>query len=133
MEAAVSVLTRKPFNNERVVSGDIVAIRRPSRGVGFRELSEFLWLRLTGPEVDQLSRLSVSLEEAGVVFDKRRFCIPLDRLPAGVDLARIADPADAYQPFLPVDEETGLWLEGAARAPLKVAGLVCDKTTGLFL
>lgn len=132
MEVALSAISRKPFANERVLEGDIVEVRRPQLGIGRREASEFLWLRLTGPEVDELAGFKRSLVEADTTFDKRRFCIPFDRLPP-VDLARVRDPNDAYQPFLPVDFDSGLFLEGAAAAPLSVAGRVFDKSTGLFL
>ena len=67
----------------------------------------------------------------GVIFDKRRYCIPFKRLPAFVDLARVRDPGDLYQPFVGVSTDTTefLW----TLAPLRVEGLVFDKETMRYL
>lgn len=140
-EVALAIQDRQPLasGHERMQTGDIIAIRKPSRGVGKKEASQYLWLRIQGPDTNELDKLKGMLDETGteddpgIEFDKRRYCIPLNRLPGFVDTARVQDPTDIYQPFLPLDEDSLLYLEGSQRKPFRVEGLVFDKLTGRFL
>lgn len=95
---------------ERAMEGDIVGIRRPHYEVGTKERSAFLWLRLQGLEENDMSQLAAPYEEADTIYDKRRYCIPLARLKQivpSLDLARVRDRNDAYQPFMSgVDADT---------------------------
>lgn len=120
---------------ERKVHGDIIAMRPPSTAVGSGEMSRFLWLRIEGLEENEMAKLADLLVVNEQIFDKRRYCIPLDRLKAVVpsfDIARAKDSADKYQPFLGVDEETPFRFVRDHR-PLNVHGLVYDKLKSRFI
>lgn len=133
---------------ERKLSGDIIVCRVPSQGIGREEAQRFLWLRLDGLEEGQFARLTDAVSDPSgpslsdlpdgtpiVVFDKRRYCIPLDRLAQaspGFDVAQALDSTARYQPFLNVDEESPYLFLVDAR-PMDAHGLVFDKTTGAFL
>jgi len=138
-EIALRVEDRSPINgNERSQAGDIIAIREPLKGVGSAEVSEYLWLRIEGPDQSVLDQLDSVMEPETELnpierFEKRRFSIPLDRLPAATNLTRVRDVTDAYQPFLPLDEDNNRFLEGAEARSLDVTGLVFDKLTGSYL
>lgn len=116
--------------HERKTVGDIIAIRKPSSGIGAKEVSKYLWLRLEGLEENQMHRLVDSIDG----FDKRRYQIPLERLVSivpSLNLARIKDLSDKYQPFLGIDEESLRFV--SIGRPLNVHGLVWDKATGRYL
>jgi len=101
-----------------------------------------------------MARLGRSLEEgdATVIHEKRRYCIPLDRLKVvapWLDLARVRDVSQRYQPFIPIDPEWPFHRFGTeardqhgfqrfpanvvARPPLNVHGLVFDKATMRYI
>lgn len=120
---------------ERKCVGDIIAIRRPAQAIGSKEMSRFLWLRVEGLEENEMARLTDPIEQNGETYDKRRYCIPLERLQAIVpsfNVNRAKDLNDKYQPFLNVDEEPPYRFIGQHR-PLNVRGLVFDKLTGRFI
>lgn len=139
-EIALAIKDNKDLasGHERTQAGDIIVCRKPLLAIGRAEAALFLWLHVEGPDTDVLDRLIDSIEEGEdallnvVLFEKRRFCIPLARLPS-VDLARVTDPSDIYQPFLPIDEDTFFYLEGTQRRPLRLEGIIFDKLTGQFL
>lgn len=138
MEIMLSTVSYAPNESgwERKQAGDIVAVRRPNIGAGLRELREFLWLRVEGLEESDWGNLNIPNIDwnAKKRYDKRRFNIPLQRLvqfDASFDIAKAQDVNIIYQPFLPVDEETGLWL--ANPRPINVMGLIHDKQTGIYL
>ncbi len=92
---------------ERLREGDIraVAWAHPQMhvGTGQAQRCEVLWLYLETFGEIELDRLVGGNEEQGVTYDKRRYCIPLPRLRAlapTLNLARVRDPTDCYQPFL---------------------------------
>jgi len=137
MEAAISLEDAAPHSGgERKLAGDIIALRREGVGeIGKKERHGYLWLRLEGLEENDFTQLTESLEQGGERFDKRRYCIPLNRLERvvpGFSISRAMDPADPYQPFMPVDEDVPhSYLD---RGPiLSVEGLVFDKVTGRYL
>ena len=114
MEVAIA-LQNAPDDpgGERMKEGDIIALRLPALSVGQAEGKLFLWLRLDALiERSQFDLLTDMVREpgpvTGVIFDKRRYCIPLARIqilyPA-FNLTRARDPDDLYQPFLYVDPE----------------------------
>ena len=134
-----------PSGSERAMEGDIVTIRSPHNGIGTGERSNFLWLRIEGLDRNDMDRLkdpnAEPLDEEGefiephTKYDKRRFCIPLERLKKvapWLDLVRVRCEVDNYQPFIQVDEETGNYI-GGIRRPLSVHGLVYDKAKQRFL
>lgn len=125
---------------ERKAVGDIIAIRKPGSAIGSAEMSRYLWLRIEGLEENQMYRLtdpvySNPADDSSAVFDKRRYCIPLDRLKAitpSLDIARATNLNDKYQPFLGVDEEPPFRFISDVR-PVNVHGLIFDKVTGRFI
>lgn len=133
-ELALRVFSSAPLasGHERALMGDVIECRPPGVGLGWMEMSRFLWLRVEGLEENDAGMLHQPREG----WEKRRYQIPLARLAAivpGFNVARATDLADIYQPFLPVDEETGRFLEGVAVPPLPVEGLIFDVVTGRFL
>lgn len=138
MEIAVSLISYSPLESghERIIEGDIVAIRRPNIGVGIQEAINFLWLRIEGLEESEFYRLTDSITTSASDFDKRRYCIPLEKLEEidnefDVDLALISDLI--YQPFLTLDEDDYTFILEDGHLPLQVSGLVFDKVTGEYL
>lgn len=141
MEVAIS-LEDAPDNasgTERKKVGDIVAIRKPGSYCGSQETKLYMWIRIEGPEENEFAYFGRQVYEptdplTGVIFDKRRYCIPLDRLqivyPA-LNQARALDPLDFYQPFITVDSEDFSFV--AADPPYQVSGLVFDKVIGDYL
>lgn len=118
---------------ERAKEGDIVATRPPGSRIGTKEGKLFLWLRLDDLTYEQYVLAQV-LEEDGVRYDKRRFCIPLSRLEqldSNFSPSRTRDQDDMYQPYLTVDEETYEFVSiGSA---FQAQGLVYDKVTQSYL
>ena len=141
VEIAISTQSYSPLasGHERVQEGDIVTVvgkLRKSRGI--KAGKRYLWVRIYGEEAALMEALrdhifDLDLDgEPGKQFDKKRFCVPLQRLkdqfPA-LDLARARDPDDDYQPFIPFDEDDFRYLEGPELRPFTVWGLVIDKKT----
>ena len=130
MEVALFVVSKSPNgSNERCQEGDIVAMRRAGVGIGKKERSLFLWVRVIGLDLNDMGALSDGIDG----YDKRRYNIPLERLAqvCPMDLRRVRDAADEYQPCLGFDDETGEYLYN--QAPLEVRGLVFDKEVGRYL
>ena len=114
---------------ERKLAGDIVAIRRPAQAIGTKEAKTYLWLRVQGLEENDMARLTDSIEG----FDKRRYCIPLERLKEIVptfDIAKAMDPNVIYQPFLILDEEDFKFL--GSEQPFEIEDILFDKQTGKY-
>lgn len=137
-EVALSVEDKATLlsGHERKQEGDIVAIRKPHSGIGSGiESTHHLWLRIQGPDANDMTYDQVLIENAdqhgdGPIFDKKQHCIPLDRLKVvcpWLDLTRVRDTTDAYQPFLPFDEDDHSYLPGLERGVLEVEGLVLNK------
>ena len=132
MEIALSTVSEAPLDSghERKLAGDIVGIREPDIGAGLRELKRYLWLRVEGLEENEWDVLASQIKG----FDKRRFCIELNRLKqfnVNFDPEQAKDITKIYQPFIPVDEETGLWL--IHPTPINILGLIYDKVHGIYL
>lgn len=126
---------------ERKCVGDIIAIRKPAGAVGRLEQSGYLWLRIEGLEENDMARLTEPMTDTGnvdtatVIYDKRRYCIPFERLQAIVpsfNVSRALNAADKYQPFIGVDEEPPYRFVREQR-PLNVHGLIFDKQTRKFI
>lgn len=149
MEVAVSVKT-KTDNTEgypRIQEGDIVEIRELRGGIGTEESKEFLWLLVEGLDSDEMGQWKEPWESFDSGFDrehpmqyklkrnvsKRRYCIPLDRLPSWIDPSRVRDTDDEYQPFHVLSPNNYKWDEGASHEPLWVEGLVFDRSRQRFL
>jgi len=148
VEIKLLVRAYYPTANERAVEGDIVNMRLTpeyggtGRGYGSAETSRYLALLVQGIDLNELSRLTDNLTDPvtedgkGPSFDKRRFCIPFHRLATvapWIDMNRVMDPNDSYQPFCPMDEDDRHFLPGCARKPLDVHGLVYDKAKMRYL
>ena len=141
-QVVLSVEDRSPLASEaeRALEGDIIAIRTDGNGVGMKEMHRWLWVSVYGMDDDLMTFLQEGVTEGDEfereIYDKRRYSIPLARLQAiypTLDMARVRDVTDAYQPFMPVDEDQGYYLEGSAQPPFDVAGLIFDKTTGRYI
>lgn len=146
-------LRARDKSGEHARSGDIIDVREPIGILGTKERNEYLWIMLSGeddsimqslvayntePTFELSARKGIdlpALDASPKLFDKRRFCIPLARLNqvSPFDMTRVLDPADPYQPFMPVDEDNGRVLDGARRRSLDMFGLVFDKATGKYL
>lgn len=130
-EASINVVDRNSANKrDRLELGDIVGIRPPLPYIGSGQTSKTLWVLLEGLEFGDFPALGAWDEQDR--FYKRRYCIPFHRLPPNIDMNRVLDASDPYQPFEPFDFETGFRLESRLR-PLSVHGLVFDKLTGEYL
>ena len=118
--------------HERAKIGDIIAIRLHNlHHCGNAEKGMFLWIPVDGLEDDEMSVFADSVEG----FEKRRYCVPLDRLKELVptlEMAKVLDPSIKYQPFtLPDEEDFNRYL--APTAPLPIQGSVFDKAIGTYL
>ena len=137
MAIALESLDDTP-GGERKKEGDIVVVRPIGMGVGESETKRYLWFRVDG----MLYRHSYDFllmpnydpddPETGVVYDKRRYSVPLERLltfdPA-FDVDRARDLNDLYQPYMVMDEETFEYL--TIDPPFDLAGgLVWNKLAG---
>jgi hypothetical protein len=111
VEIALAVRSRSPnAGGDHVQEGDIVAVRRPGEGIGRLEQRAFIWLRVDGVDLGEAQTWVEgnteglpSADPAAITYEKRRYCIPLARLKQllpSLDLARVRDRADPYQPFL---------------------------------
>lgn len=135
VEVAVLLESKAPLasGHERAVEGDIIAVRPVNAGVGMLEMHRHLWLRLSGWEEGEIAELTRSAEEGGQRHEKRRYRIPLARLKVilpGFDEAKARSKAEVYQPFLTVDEDSGLF--ASTTPPLDMNGLVLDTATGRY-
>jgi len=142
MEIAIALWT---MVRERVQEGDIVEARRPDIGIGLKEAKSFLWMLVDGEEFWEYMNLKESVYEpyqedgdydtSATKYDKFRYNIPLSRLEGEIptlDLDKLRDQNDPYQPFYTIDEDTGLWLT-EVHTPFEVKGLIFDKVTGVYL
>lgn len=124
--------------HERKQEGDIVNVRRPKRSTGLGVPKIYLKILVEGLEKSEFDRLTESIgsdiDENGdpipPFFEKRRYCVPLERL--GIDLNRARDKEDVYQPNYLIDtDEPYLFLEEPK--PVSVHGLIFDKLIGSYL
>lgn len=147
MEVAIIVVNLPDDpGGERLKAGDIVDLRNPLSAIGSAETTRFLWLLLDGLEADEWLGLAGNLTDPlrgdavefvdpdnVTVWDKRRYRVPLNRLvqvAPYIDIDRVEDPGDPYQPFRLLDEEKHVL---KARKPLLAQGLIFDKALGVYL
>jgi len=142
MEIAISLVSYAPLasGHERVIEGDIVAVRKPDEGIGREEAMNFLWMRVEGLEESEFVKLTdyVVDSTSNIVYDKRRYCIPLEKLVEAdpeFDLELALEDEFMYQPFLFVDYEdrTFYFLLEDGHLPFQVSGFVYDKVIGDYL
>jgi len=140
-EIAISLVSYAPLSSghERSIEGDIIAVRTPNVGVGREEVENYLWLRVEGLEESEFDRLTDTIEDStsDIVYDKRRYTIPLERLveaDPGFDINLALDDDRIYQPFLLVDYDTDYtFVLEDGHLPFQVSGLIYDKVTGEYL
>ena len=139
MEIAICLVDYAPLpsGHERALVGDIVAVRKPSVGIGVKEAKLYLWLRVEGVEDGEFPKLVNYIMDStsDVIYDKRRYCISLEKLKENypyfdIDLA--LDQDTIYQPFLLLDDDYTFILENDVQ-PFQVNGLIYDKITGDYL
>jgi len=142
---------------ERIKEGDILTIRKPQGAIGQKEGALILWLLIEGLDSSEMDRLNDRMGDNpddlnAPIFDKRRYCIPLERLfilCPSLNLPRVRDTMDVYQPFLSIETDQYFYrytLEGhdihgirtlpdsAVKAsPFQVHGLVYDKALRQYL
>jgi len=141
---------------ETVKEGDIIGIRTPLGYIGKSEAAQYLWLLVEGLDYsDMLAFKNVFAEGIfpnEIFYEKRQYCIPLKRLKEVapfIDLNRVRDKNDEYQPFLSIDPDWPFYRLGTeghsihglmrlptgviARPPLDVHGLVFNKKTMRFI
>lgn len=133
MEIAVSLFYKPDLNGaERAQEGDIIACRRPGPGIGLKEAHKFLWMRIQGPDYNDFAQLTQPVEG----YEKRRYSIPLENLKVNfypaLDLTRLRDENDLYQPFLVTDTDQP-YLYMTDNPPFPVEGLIFDKEAGGYL
>lgn len=137
----VIALENAPDNasgTERIKIGDIIAVRPPGSFIGRLESRRYLWLHIDGLEENTfaifMKQVFEPTDPQGTPYDKRRYCIPLDRLeivyPA-LNQTRALDLDDFYQPFLTIDSEDFEIL--TAGSPFDVNGLIFDKVIGDYI
>ena len=91
----------------RAKAGDILDIRAFTGEVGSEAAKRTVCI--TVDVADPRILEGMARQDLTRPGEKRRFSIPLARLKSinsGMDLARVADPNDAYQPFMTVDRRT---------------------------
>ena len=135
MEIAIALTSEKDLasGHERKQEGDIIAIRRVSKGIGTAEAKTHLWLRVEGLDKADLDRLTQQVDEDND-YGKRRYCIPLEQIKKQIpsfDIIKVLGRNEIYQPFLSIDEDNFLFLIEVQ--PLQVQGLVFDKNKGTYI
>ncbi len=124
--------------HERCQEGDIINVRTPKIGTGLGVPKTHLKILVEGLEVSGFDRLKEPIASGmddnddiiKPIFDKRRYCIPLDRL--NLDLNRARDKNDVYQPYILTDtDEPYVFLDSSK--VFSVYGLVFDKLKGRFI
>ncbi len=138
MEIGLSLEGKSPLasGSERKLVGDIISVHSPSLGLGLLEVREYLWLRVEDLEENEFAIIKQPMFQNENIFDKRRYCIPLERLQKVypvLDVSRALDTNIIYQPFLPVDEDNFMFLEGQLEAPFSAHGLIFDKAIGDYI
>lgn len=128
----------------RKQAGDIISVSRYVSGGGMGKKTPGLVLSvlLEGGEENFMSRLNIplgdDLSDADLhtaIYDKRRYCIPFERLAQvvpGFNVVRARDCVDNYQPFRLIDQNDRRFC-GADARPLSIYGLVFDKVFGRYL
>ncbi len=148
-ELTLALFSKRDRQGEHIQEGDIVDAYPAGDviGMGRKEIKLFMRIRVEGWDSSQYGRLNTHLTEPPDDFDeidpeppkydKRRYCVPLDRLNKvlpSLDLAKARDPNVIHQPGMPVDtDDPHDYLEGAEMRPLPIEGLVWDKVLGEFI
>jgi len=108
----VAILVKDYPESHRANEGDIITVRAPRGCIGRKERSSFLWLHVEGKTADDrhLKGCDRVNETDMLPRAKRRYSIPLARLKnldPDLDLDRVRDTTDEYQPYLTIDKVTG--------------------------
>jgi len=104
-------IAARDFGPGRAQEGDIVVVREPVGEIGRAERKDFLWFTIDDlllPDAQSLQQ--VDTDESGNQVNKRRYRIALDdlrTLEPSVDLSRVRDTDDDYQPLVDPDPTTG--------------------------
>lgn len=149
VEVALWVYDKRngPNGEPSAKKGDIIAVRR-ERGSFGRGLAEHgnpqrklvLWVRMQGLDWNDWAAIKRpwterdDLSNPGVVLEKRRYCIPFDRLAKlrpDLSFDKIEDRSLEWQPDAVIDADTTMALH---RGPvLDPIGLIFDKKTMKYL
>jgi NADPH-dependent ferric siderophore reductase len=99
-------IASRTFGPGRAQEGDVIGIRDPKPSIGTKEGTHFLWLL-----IDESRLPTGDLVQIEPGQPKYRYNISLGDLKMRnpqIDLARLRDPDDWYQPFRDTDRQTGL-------------------------
>lgn len=138
-QVALQCFNRDMSPESAVQEGDIVTLRRDDRhrGVGLKEMYTLLWIPIMcGYDNDLIEMFNLPWTDTNddnftVIYEKRRFAIPLETLherhgaEVSLDLDKARDQTIIYQPFYNVGDEDGLFV--TTIPPLIAEGLVWDK------
>lgn len=142
-ELALSVVKKSPLGTQnRIQSGDIVAMRRPQGMIGRKEATDFMWLRMKDLSTDQAETMAEGIAEDDpqatapltLVYEKRRYGILLSELAArfpAFDTSAAMDRSRIYQPFVPIDDHYRCVQNDIL--VLSARGLIYDKLTDTFI
>jgi len=95
-------IAARDFGPGRAQEGDIICIRNPRGEVGRKEGKDYLWLIIDESELPSQDKVRKDAP--------RRAQLKLDDIKAkhaSLDLARVRDPNDEYQPFVNPHPTTG--------------------------
>lgn len=114
----------------RAKAGDIVCVRPPTHAIGLLEQASLLWITVDIPDPRIISDITQPrIDASGRLAEKRRFRVPLTRLKtlmSAMDLDRVANPTDNYQPFVGV-RTVGHNIVMDHKTPIPITGLFEDK------
>jgi len=107
-------IAARDFGPGRAQEGDIIAVRAPLNVIGTKEGNDFLWLLIDDSQLPSASLRGESI--------KYRYNLPLAAVAAAhptIDLERVRNPNDRYQPLRDNDPITG-----AARRSTQTSGTI---------
>lgn len=102
MAAKEVCIAARTFNN--VEEGDILGVRDPKGGIGLKEGKDFIWVIMDSSDMPSGSLRNESNSSP-------KYNLPLSKLQEKfpeLDLTRLRDEADHYQPLFDTDPSTGL-------------------------
>lgn len=108
------------FGPGRAQAGDVIEIRKPQGGIGRKEGHQYVWLLLDESEIPTPTTRDPESQDPVI---KHPLQISIDELKTkmpALDLTRLADPRDFYQPFLGTDPESGAHLRNDSPSSLTI-------------
>ena len=125
-----------------IEEGDIIECREPTKGIGTKEGSRWIWFRadiseaLAGHLKDPCISPSGIVGVRGKFLFKRRYKIPLEKiidLRPDFDMKRARDLDNEYQPLIAVDRKMLFVDPDLNTFELEKLSIIYDKLTGEFI